>query len=333
MSLTLTLTPQTLPDTATESPESVTIVSTPADAYWLDADLMEILITREQSGGAYDVLRATVAPGGGPPPHRHQREDELFYIVEGTFQFLLEDRLFIAVAGQSVFLPRGSVHGFKNIGQTRGTLILVTTPSGFADFVADAGVPAVDRSAPPAVSVGALVTLADVAERYGIEIIPGRQAEAGPSPVKPPLDLWVMGLHVRNLLGGSETGGHFAVAEITAHVGDFVPPHLHQTEGEMFYVLEGTVEFDVPPGTVVAEPGTLLHIPKQTFHGFRNAAAAGNAKMLNFHTPAGFEKFFEELGARWPDPGNPTPPPGASSDVERFIRIARAHGMELAQRA
>jgi quercetin dioxygenase-like cupin family protein len=331
MHMSLTLSPQN--DHETTAPESVTVVRAPAEAYWLDADLLEILITREQSGGAYDVVRTTVAPGGGPPPHRHRHEDELFYIVDGTFQFLLEDRLFIAIAGQSVFLPRGSVHTFRNIGQTRGTLIVVTTPSGFADFVADAGVPAIDhRSAPPAVSVGALVTLAEVAERYGIEIIPGHQAAAGPSPVKPPLDLWVMGLHVRNLLGGPETGGQFAVAEISAHVGDFVPPHLHQAEGEMFYVLEGTVEFDVPPGTVVAEAGTLLHIPKQTFHGFRNAAAAGNAKMLNFHTPAGFEKFFEELGARWPDPGDPTPPPGASADVERFIHIARAHGMELAER-
>ena len=161
--------------------------------------------------------------------------------------------------------------------------------------------------------------------------MPGWQAWPGTSPLHPPLDLWVMGLHVRNLLGSAGTDGQFAVAEITAHPGDFVPPHLHHAENEMFYVLEGAVEFDIPSGTVTAEPGTLLHIPMQRFHGFRNAAVAGNVKMLNFHTPAGFEEFFEEVGAPWPDPSVPTPPPGASSDVERFIRITKAHGMELAE--
>jgi quercetin dioxygenase-like cupin family protein len=144
-------------------------------------------------------------------------------------------------------------------------------------------------------------------------------------------DLWVTGLHVRILLGNAQTNDQFAVAEITAHPGDFVPPHTHDPEDEMFYVLEGEVEFDVPGGAITATPGTFIHIPRGVFHGFRNASEA-DAKLLDIHTPGGFEDFFAEAGTLWPDL-SVNPPPGAWVDVPRFIRIAEAHGMEVAKPA
>ncbi|MEA2707916.1 MAG: hypothetical protein QOF78_517 [Phycisphaerales bacterium] len=308
----------------------VTVTAAPEKAYWLDTDLMEVLVNREQSRGQYDVLRATVQPAGGPPPHCHSREDELFYVVAGEFQFICNDQVFTGGAGTSVFVPRGSVHNFKNVGQTRGTLIVITTPSGFADFVADAGFPATDRSAVPLVTPGALVKLAEACEDFDIELMPVWQAKRKTAPPQPLHDLWVTGLHVRILLGNEQTNNAFAVAEITAHPGDFVPPHTHDPEDEMFLVLEGEIEFDVPGGPITATPGTFVHIPRGVFHGFRNASNA-DAKVLDLHTPGGFENFFKESGTPWPD-RRVSPPPGAWFDVERFIRIAEAHGMEVAKR-
>ena len=309
----------------------VTVTTTPAKAYWVDTDLMEILVTREQSGGRYDVIRATVQPGGGPPPHCHSREDEMFYVLAGEFEFVRNDERFTATAGASVFLPRGSVHKFKNVGDAAGTLIVVTTPSGFAEFVADAGEPAIDRNSPPLATPGALIKLADACEDFGIELMPvwhPKRRTAAPQPLH---DLWVTGLHVRILLGNEQTTSQFAVAEIVAHPGDFVPPHTHDPEDEMFLVLEGEVEFDIPGGPITAQPGTFVHIPRGVFHGFRNASET-DAKLLDFHTPGGFENFFQESGTPWPD-RSINPPPGAWVDVERFVRIAQAHGMEVAKPA
>src|SRR5215207_1217391 len=85
----------------------VTVTESSADAHWLGVELMEVLVTPAMTGGRYDVVRATVAPGGGPPPHRHSREDELFYVVDGTFQFIHNDTVFTAGPGTSCFLPRG----------------------------------------------------------------------------------------------------------------------------------------------------------------------------------------------------------------------------------
>jgi quercetin dioxygenase-like cupin family protein len=312
--------------TAAATTDNVTIIRHPAEAHWLDGDLAELLVTAEQTGGKYDVIRTTIRPGGGPPPHAHSREDEMFYIVRGAFQFVFNDRAFTAGAGECVFLPRGSVHTFKNVGETAGELIVVTTPSGFAEFVADAGIPAVDRVEPPPATPSAIILLAEMADRYGIEIVPAWQPARTDSPLITGRDLWVMGLHVRTLLGNPETNGQFAVAEIVAHPGDFVPPHTHRLEDEMFYVIEGTVEFDLPGGLVTAHAGTFVHIPKQTFHGFRNAGTS-DVKMLDFHTPGGFEEFFARVGIDWPD--RTVKPADANADVERFVRIATAHGMTL----
>ena len=307
----------------------VSITATPDDAHWLGTELMEVLVSSAQSNGKYDVVRGTIPPGGGPPPHRHSREDELFYVVAGTFKFVRDNEFFTATAGTLVWLPRGTVHTFQNVGDTAGTLIVFSTPSGFADFVADAGFPAVDRVNPPPVTAATLDVLMGGCETYGIEMLPTHVASREIAPPAFIHDLWVTGLQVRILAGNEQTNNQFAVAEITAHPGDFVPPHTHDPEDEMFYVLEGEVEFDIPGSPVTATAGTLVHIPRGVFHGFRNASDA-DAKMLDLHTPGGFERFFAEAGTPWPDL-SVNPPPSAWVDVPRFIRIANAHGMEVAK--
>jgi quercetin dioxygenase-like cupin family protein len=311
--------------------ETVTVVDTAQKSYWLGTDLTEVLVTREQSGGRYDVIRTTVQPGGGPPPHRHAREDELFYVLDGEFEFIRNDEVFTAGPRTSVFLPRGAVHTFRNVGETAGTLFVVATPSGFAEFVADGGSPAIDRGVTPLMTPGALMKLADAAEDYGIELMPAWQPKhriAAPTFIH---DLWVTGLQVRILAGNAQTNQAFALAEITAHPGDFVPPHTHNPEDEMFLVLEGEIEFDVPGGPITATAGTFVHVPRGVFHGFRNSSES-EAKLLDLHTPGGFEEFFAESGTPWPDL-TVNPPPGAWVDVERFVRIANAHGMEVAKPA
>lgn len=309
----------------------VTVLDAAPEAHWLGVELMEVLLTGEQSHGAYDVIRATVAPGGGPPPHRHTREDELFYVVDGTFSFLHNDETFTAGAGTTVFLPRGGIHCFKNVGDDAGTLIIIATPSAFADFVVEAGLPCVDRNAvPEMITAAAMQKIADGCAAYEMELLPTHKPTREIAPPRTAKDLWVLGLHVRTLLGADDTQRKFAVAEIGLHPGDFVPPHLHELEDEIFYVLSGQVEFDLPHGTVTAAAGTFVHVPKGTFHSFRNASDDA-AKLFDLHTPGGFEKFFEEVGTPWPDLN--VVPATANADLERFVRICHKHGMRMLDQA
>ena len=72
--------------------------------------------TGEETGGSIGFLEATSAPGTGPPRHIHHSCDELFYVLEGEFLFLVGERQVSALPGTFVFIPRGTVHAAKVIG-------------------------------------------------------------------------------------------------------------------------------------------------------------------------------------------------------------------------
>src|SRR4051794_30835973 len=110
-----------------------------APAHWLAGGRLETLVTGAQTRGVFDVTLSRIPPGGGPPPHIHRREDELFYVVTGEFEFVFGEQSLRAGSGACLFLPRNVVHQFKNVGHTTGTLLNASMPTGFADFVADAG--------------------------------------------------------------------------------------------------------------------------------------------------------------------------------------------------
>ncbi|WP_292808200.1 cupin domain-containing protein, partial [Nostoc sp. JL23] len=59
----------------------------------------------------------------GPPLHLHRREDESFYILEGTFAFQIGDRTVTATAGWFITAPKGVPHSYKNIGTTPARIV------------------------------------------------------------------------------------------------------------------------------------------------------------------------------------------------------------------
>ncbi len=91
-------------------------------------------LTGKHTNGQLSLWTEIVPPGGGPPPHVHLNEDEWFVIQEGTFEFLVEGEWRELAVGGTVFLPRNSVHTYKNVGESPGRLLAATTPSGFETF-------------------------------------------------------------------------------------------------------------------------------------------------------------------------------------------------------
>lgn len=99
-------------------------------------DVATFHLTGAHTGGRYTCFVLETPPGGGPPPHRHEREDEWFLVLEGRAEFL-QDGVWMAVpAGAAVFAPRGSVHTFRNAGDTVLRQMIHTAPAGFEDFFA-----------------------------------------------------------------------------------------------------------------------------------------------------------------------------------------------------
>jgi quercetin dioxygenase-like cupin family protein len=87
-----------------------------------------------QTGDALTALENVIAPGDGPPLHTHRDEDESWYVLEGALRFRLGPDLHEAPAGTFVFVPRGVVHAFQNVGERPARILVLFTPSGMERF-------------------------------------------------------------------------------------------------------------------------------------------------------------------------------------------------------
>ena len=142
-------------------------------AYWGPGDQVTFLITGEQTSGAFFMAEVTVPPGGGPPPHIHRREEETFYLQQGTLTVQVGGKTLQASPGDSVYLPRGVVHCFRNTGNMEAKFLMVVTPAGLEKFFEEAFSPAVDRSAaPPPITEAMLTRLLAAAPKYGLDLLP-----------------------------------------------------------------------------------------------------------------------------------------------------------------
>ena len=107
------------------------IILGPGEGYTIaGTDAITLKATSEQTGGSIGFLEATGSPGYGPPRHIHHSHDELFYVLEGVFLFLVGERQVSAPPGTFVFIPRGTVHAAKGIGTEPGKLLAAYVPGG-----------------------------------------------------------------------------------------------------------------------------------------------------------------------------------------------------------
>lgn len=90
---------------------------------------LEFLRSKHDTGGSLDMFRMTVRPSGQMPvPHYHRDWDETVYGLEGTVTFTVEGVPHPIGPGETLFIPRGAVHGFDNRSGTDAVCLGVLTP-------------------------------------------------------------------------------------------------------------------------------------------------------------------------------------------------------------
>jgi len=130
-------------------------------------DLITFKLRARDTGGAFTLFEGVVAPGGAEPIHLHEREDETFYVLAGQVAFLIGGEWRAAPVGSVIYVPRGTVHGFRNIGETEARLLTLNVPGGLHEelFAAMSQLP------PPASPEDGAALIA-LARRYGTQILP-----------------------------------------------------------------------------------------------------------------------------------------------------------------
>lgn len=141
-------------------------------AYWGPGDQIRFILTGEQTGGAFFLAEVSVPPGGGPPPHIHDREDETFYLLEGTLTIQVGGRTLYASQGDCAHLPRGIVHSFRNTGKGTARMMVTVTPAGIEKYFEEAFNPAVEGQEPPPVTPELIQRLIAASAKYGQTVLP-----------------------------------------------------------------------------------------------------------------------------------------------------------------
>ncbi len=141
---------------------------------WILDSLVTFKLTGEDTNGEMALIETLVPPESGPPPHLHEREDEVFYIVEGEFEFLMGDKRLRASSGSVVYGPKGTAHTYKNVGPGEGRFLATIIPAGFEHYFREVGEPAEDAeglSSSPEVTPERVEKLLGAASGYGLKFL------------------------------------------------------------------------------------------------------------------------------------------------------------------
>lgn len=151
-----------------------------------------------------------------------------------------------------------------------------------------------------------------------------------PSPVVTGADAgdarwWFGGLAVIKLTA-AQTNGLMSIVEITEPPGAEAPLHVHHLEDETFWVLEGSVAFEVGDVTFEAGPGDVAFGPRDVPH--RYTVGDAGCRMLFILTPGGFEGAIRDMST--PASSHTLPPLSeAPPDLSGLEEQIAAYGCEI----
>jgi quercetin dioxygenase-like cupin family protein len=91
--------------------------------------------TGDDTGAVLGALEESVPSGGAARMHVHHPSDELLYVLAGVFTFQVGERQVRGGPGTLAFVPRGTVHGWRNTGPAAGRLLVLFTPAGYEQCI------------------------------------------------------------------------------------------------------------------------------------------------------------------------------------------------------
>jgi quercetin dioxygenase-like cupin family protein len=127
---------------------------------------VRFMIDGEEAGERFSLVEHPMSARAlAAPLHRHTREDEYSYVLEGRVGALLGDEVLIGGPGDLIFKPRNQWHTFWNAGEEPARILEIISPAGFERFFAEL------------VDLGGLTQadpqmLADLCARYEVEVDP-----------------------------------------------------------------------------------------------------------------------------------------------------------------
>jgi len=145
-----------------------------APATWAMGSLFEQLLSARDSGGALGMALVTQPPGTATPLHRHTREAEAFFLLDGSMTYRAGEQTFHLSAGDFIWLPSGLPHAFRVTGSAPVQFLGLSAPGGLMALYDEVGIPATERRLPGSdgLSMGEeIARWNEIGPRYGLQVV------------------------------------------------------------------------------------------------------------------------------------------------------------------
>lgn len=110
------------------------------------------------------VMTVEVPPGGFVPPHTHAEEEESYYMLDGSMVMQFGTEEFAIAPGDFVYVPAGTVHGYKNTSDRPIRFLVWTIGGAIDEFFLEMGEKI--RQVPDD-----LPKMPEILEKYGIQMV------------------------------------------------------------------------------------------------------------------------------------------------------------------
>jgi quercetin dioxygenase-like cupin family protein len=124
---------------------------------------VRFLCTADRTQHKWSLMEVSLPEGAGPPPHEHAW-DEAYYVVEGEATFSLAGEMRRVRAGDFLYAPAGTVHGFSGASSQPARLLIFDAPAHAESFFRD-----VDQQVKSPADMG---KVAGIGAKHGIHFLP-----------------------------------------------------------------------------------------------------------------------------------------------------------------
>ena len=120
------------------TPMPGSVISSPDTqaAIWFLGALSQVRLSGEQTGGAFSLADTLARRGNASPVHVHDRDDEIFFVLDGELRVFAGEDDYTAGPGTVAVLPRRLRHAYVVTSATARFLVL-HAPAGFEQFAAE----------------------------------------------------------------------------------------------------------------------------------------------------------------------------------------------------
>lgn len=98
---------------------------------------VKFLCTADKTDKAWSLMEVVVPKHSGPPPHHHPW-DEAYFVIKGEVRFSIEEREQVVKAGDFIYAPSGTLHGFQGASEEPAAMLIFDAPAHAESFFRDA---------------------------------------------------------------------------------------------------------------------------------------------------------------------------------------------------